>query len=469
MQRRTFIRTSLGAAAGAAVGASSARKRPNVILFLTDDQGWGDLGIHGNKIASTPHIDAFAREPSAFDRFYVSPVCAPTRASLLTGRWSFRTGVTSVQKGTYEMSTREVTLAESLRASGYSTAVFGKWHLGEEDSRLPYARGFEESIIHRDSGLYPGARYFNPKLLHNGEWRQFEGYCQEIWINEAIRYLTRCKRDGRPFFLYLPTNLVHTPLVVQEHHLKTYQRLGLPDQAARVYAMQNSIDEAFGRLLAALKELGYENDTLLLYTSDNGPQGHACEGRYIAGLRGAKGMVYENGIRVPCFVRWPGGGLKAGRRIGRIAAHIDVMPTVLEACGAALPRRAAMDGRSLLPLLDGRVAERDSSDRTFYFQWDARDVPERGLCFAVMNQRYKLVQARGNLRPQVIEQYAQVSNWHGPKGGTIAGPPKYELFDIEADPGERNDIAARLPRLVEEMKRQYEAWFEEVWIGRERE
>lgn len=467
MNRRAFVKLAASGAGAmatwpmpvwAAAGDGTSKRRPNVVVFLTDDQGYCDLGFHGNPHVKTPHMDAFAREAVEFEQFHVCPVCAPTRASLMTGRYHFRTGVTDVFGKDYFMDAGEVTLAEALRSAGYATGLFGKWHLGEGAAGGPGTQGFDESLT------FPGAamrQYLNPTLIHNGVSKPFKGYCTDIFVDHAIEFIR--KNRPKPFFLYLPTNLIHTPLQIDEEYAKPYRAQNLDDKTSRIYGMLKNVDDNLGRLRALLKELGLEDDTLMIFLSDNGPcSGSITPQRFMDGLHGLKGTVYENGIRVPCFVRWPG-GFKGPEKVDRIAAHIDLMPTILDACGVPPPAGVKLDGVSLMPLL--RNPKREWADRTLFFQWDSGSVPRRSHAFAVRNQRYKLVQPTGmddSRQAHIRRRYEELCAAQGRGQRTIEGPPRYELYDMANDPGERTDIAGRHPDLVEKMKAQYERWFDDV-------
>ena len=440
--------------------AAEERTRPNVILFLTDDQGFGDLGCHGNPHLKTPNLDAFAAEALELTQFHVSPVCSPTRASLMTGRYNFRTGVCDVFGKACAMDPEEVTIAEALRAAGYATGMFGKWHLGDDPRKSPNAQGFDEALTFPGAAMRRG-QYFNPELLHNGRKERFQGYCMDIYTDAAIAFMKRNRE--RPFFLYLPTNLVHVPLEVADELAAPYGAAGLSSSTAKVYGMLGNIDQNFGRLRAALRELGLEENTLLIFTSDNGPCSSSLPlDRFMAGLHGLKGTVYENGIRVPCFVRWPA-RLKSPGKIDRLAAHIDLMPTILEACGAPVPAGVKLDGQSLLPLLRDPAAA--WPDRTLFFQWDSGQTPRRGHAFAVRGEHWKLVQPAGMdsaNQKHIRDRYAELCALQGRGQRSIEGPPRYELYQIDQDPGETRDVAAEHPELVEKMTRQYEAWFDDV-------
>jgi len=416
---------------GAAAAPMPKVTPPNVVLILTDDQGYGDIGRHGNDQVRTPHLDRLHDQSVRFEQFYVCPVCSPTRACLMTGRYNYRTGAIDTYVGRSMMHPDEVTLAEMLAGAGYRTGIFGKWHLGDNYPMRAMDQGFQESLVHRGGGLcqpsdWPGNTYFDPILSRNGKDEKSSGYCTDVFTDAAIEFI-KANRD-RPFFAYLSTNAPHTPLQIGDDYVAPYAKMGLDEDLAKVYGMITNIDDNVGRVVAALDALGIADNTIVIFLTDNGPQGFKKKVRYNAGLRGAKGTVYEGGIRVPCFVRWPA-RLEAGKTIDRIAAHIDMVPTLLEACAAPVPDGVALDGRNLMPLLNGEATE--WADRTIYFQWHRGDEPELYRDCAARDQRYKLVNGK-------------------------------ELYDIQNDPGEQHDIAADFPDIVEEMRAGYEDWFADV-------
>ncbi|MBL7106176.1 MAG: arylsulfatase [Phycisphaerae bacterium] len=457
--RRTFVKSVGAAVFSAAVcsgisgcneaekvfGSEPVGKRPNIILFLTDDQGYGDLGSHNNPAIKTPNIDKFAKESVELTNFYVNPVCAPTRAALLTGRDYYRTGVTDTYLGRAMMRSGEVTLAEVLKSGGYNTSIFGKWHLGDNYPMRPIDQGFDESVVHNGGGIGqpsdpPGNSYFDPILQHNGKAKRYNGYCMDVYTEEAIKFVEENKNN--PFFLYLATNTPHSPLQINDKYADPYREMGLSEKTSRLYGMVANIDEDFGRLLAKIRELGIEDNTVVIFMSDNGPCPSSIEkDRFMDGLRGQKATVYENGIKVPFFVRWPG-RFTAGQKIDRIASGIDIMPTLLSICNFDKPKSVSFDGVDLTSLLDGTC--KSWPDRTLYFQWHRGDVPELYRSFAVRNQRYKLVQAQGWTGEGDSKQF------------------KYELFDISQDPGEKNDLAGKYLQIVADMKQKYIEWLKDV-------
>lgn len=451
--RRAFL-GSLAAAVPLATGCrqdAAARERPNVIFVLTDDQGYGDLGCHGNKHLRTPNLDRVHLESVRFTNFHSSPLCSPTRSSLMTGRYNYRTGVVDTWVGRAMMRASEVTLAESLGAAGYRTGIFGKWHLGDNYPLRAMDQGFQEALVFTDGAL--GAigdpapnSYFDPVLLRNGQPEKTSGYCTKVFFDAAMQFMEK-NREQR-FFVYLPTNVPHGPLDVAESDAAPYRAMGLDDGTARVYGMVENLDGQMGRLLKFLETSGLEENTVLIFMSDNGPWG----ARYNAGLRDQKGSVYNGGIKVPFFVRAPR-RFRSGVDVDRIAAHIDVNPTLLEICGVKKPEGVQMDGVSLAPLLKGKAA--NWPDRTLFFQQsrpdpEGIDEPRLFTHCAARSQRYKIVMAAANKK----ESYTKA-----------IGPEETELFDIEKDPGESNNIAKERPEIVSRMRAEYEAWFRDVTRG----
>ena len=446
---------------------------PNVLIVMTDDQGLGDFSSAGNPVLETPRLDAFAATCPEVERFYVSPVCTPTRASLMTGRWNYRTRAIDTYIGRAMMEPDEVTLAEVLQGAGYRTGIFGKWHLGDCYPLRAKDQGFDVSLVHRGGGLAQpsepvenGRRYTDAILFEDGEPVTTEGYCTDVYVDRAIEFIDASVAEGAPFFAYVATNAPHDPLhdVPEALYAKYAERdygevvrgNGVDtDRIARTYAMIENIDQNFGRLLDHLDERGLARDTLVLFLCDNGPVG----GRQVAGLRGSKSHVYEGGIRSPLWVRLPG-RVDPAARVPQIAAHVDVFPTVLEACGVAPPGGVKIDGRSLLPLLEGREVE--WPERGLVLQAHRGNEPEAEHQFALVQQRWKLLRASGFGRESIPEGYPLESTApERPLGRPL------ELYDLQVDPGETNDLADEHPDVVEEMRGRYAAWFKGVSGTRE--
>ncbi len=443
----------------AALSPAAAQERPNVLVVITDDQGFGDLGAHGNPVVRTPHLDAFTKQAAWLKNFHVSPVCSPTRASLLTGQYNYRVGVVDTFLGRSLMRPDATTLPQLLAGAGYRTGLFGKWHLGDNYPLRPEDRGFGETLWCRGGGLAqpsdhpdtnPATAYFDPFLTRNGREERVKGYCTDAFTDAAARFVGA--KAEKPFFAYVAYNAPHDPFQVPEPLVAPYlgrdltaagfPRVGQPwagpkldtEKIARAYAMIENIDANFARLLKAIDDAGRARNTIVIFLTDNGPGGV----RFNAGLRNRKGTVYEGGTRVPCYVRWPD-RIRPGTVIDAPLAHIDITPTLVDACGVLHEEaRTPFDGRSLLGLLTGRDV--DWPERNVFVQWHRGDVPERGRAFAARGPRFKLVQANG---------VAPDAKW----------TPRYELFDIPADPFEQRDLAAEKPDEVARLKTAYDAWF----------
>lgn len=446
----------------AAASAESIR-RPNIVLIMTDDMGYGDLGVTGNPVIRTPNLDAMFRHSASMSTFYVCPVCAPTRASLMTGRYNYRTRCIDTYISRAMMDPSEVTIAEILGDNGYATGIFGKWHLGDCYPMRPMDQGFQESLVHRGGGIGqpsdpPGAegKYTDPVLFRNGVAEQQTGYCTDVYYAGAMRFIETSVSRNKPFFVYLPDNCPHGPFHdVPAADLAAYRELDLEnsafpqdrghklqaksnvDRRARIFAMITNVDRNVGRLQKKLELLGISDNTLVIFMVDNGPNGR----RYVAGFNGGKSNVWEGGIRSPFFVQWPA-RLTAGHSSDIPSAHIDVLPTLLECAGIDVPQHLKLDGRSMLPLLEDRPI--DVEDRHLVIQSHRGNRPVRYHQFMIRNRRWKLLHPSGFGRE------------------SFDGPPKLLLFDLSADPFELHDLAASEPDVVRELQAEYDRWFDDV-------
>ena len=332
--------------------------KPNIIIVMPDDVGYGDFACHGNPIIKTPAIDALWSRSVRFTDFHVSPTCAPTRAALMTGRHEFKNGVTHTIDERERLTPHATTLAQVLKSAGYTTGIFGKWHLGDEPDRWPDKRGFDEMFIHGAGGIgqtYAGScgdapdnSYFNPAILHNGRFEKTHGYCTDVFFGQAEKWIDSVKDRG-PFFAYITPNAAHAPLDVPDEYF-AHHRGQVADPAAKFYGMIENIDDNLGRLLARLKAWSLEDNTLVIFLTDNG--GTAGTAIFNAGMRGAKNTAYQGGTRVASFWRWPV-AWRGGVDCAALTAHIDILPTLAEIVGAKLDDSLAgqVEGRSLLPLL----------------------------------------------------------------------------------------------------------------------
>ncbi len=457
-------RATLAALAGcllAAAGCSApADDRPNIILVITDDQGYGDVGAHGNTVIRTPNLDALHAESVRLTNFHVDPTCSPTRSALVTGRYSSRTGVWHTIMGRSIVHRDERTFADVLSAAGYSTAFFGKWHLGDSSPYRPIDRGFQEAVYHGGGGVgqtpdYWGNDYFDDTYWHNGEPTAYEGYCTDVFFDNALRFVDeQVAQDGGPFFIYLSTNAPHGPFLVAESYSQPYEEMGVAPQMAKFYGMIENIDDNMGRLAAKLDELGIADNTLLIFMTDNGTAAGVSNTHpsqrvgstnrellrraeeeeeagtwqgFNAGMRGRKGSEYDGGHRVPFFARWPGGSIGTPRDVANLTAHIDVLPTFADIAGIGNRPDLDWDGTSLMPLLRGE----EWSDRTLVVHSQRIRFPERWRKSSVMTEQYRLVNGE-------------------------------ELFDIQADPGQLADLAEGEPEIVNSLREAYDAWWDRI-------
>lgn len=431
------VRSIALAAAMSCQPPSEAAPKPNVLLIVTDDQGYGDLSIHGNPILKTPHLDRLAESSVRFERFYVHSYCAPTRAALLTGRWPLRTGSHGVTDTTATMRTDEVTLAEAIKAAGYRTACIGKWHNGAQFPYTAPGQGFDEFFGFNGGHIND---YFDAELLRGARPEQTHGFVTDVLTDEAIRFV-KANRSS-PFFCYLAYNAPHMPLQVPDRYFDLFKAHGLSDEVAAFLGMCANIDDNVGRLLAELDALGVAGNTIVMFTTDNG--GTVGSAVYNAGMRGGKGSVHEGGSRVPLFVRWPAANW-APKVVNTLAAHIDISPTVLDLCGVTPPPGPNVDGRSLRPLLEGDEKSWPERPLFTYTSFSKQEQSPGGVSIAgaVRTPKYRLVRDR-------------------PPQAAPRPDAAWQLYDMDADPGEKTDLAGREPAVVAELSRLYEEWYADV-------
>lgn len=436
-----------GIAAGIACLSVESQAAPNVLLVMTDDQGYGDLSCLGNTEIRTPNLDRFHGESVRFTDFHVSPTCSPTRAALMTGRYNNRVGVWHTIMGRSILPGAEVTMAESFQANDYRTGIFGKWHLGDNYPNRASDQGFETSLVHGGGGVgqlpdYWGNDYFDDTYWRNGETESFDGYCTDVWFDGAMKFI-EAERE-RPFFCYVSTNAPHGPYLVADEYRKRYLDAGIEEPRASFYGMIENIDDNMGRLLDRLDALGIADNTIVIFMTDNGTAaGFRDGGGYNAGMRGTKGSPYDGGHRVPFFVRWPGGGIGGGRDVDVLSAHIDVMPTLLELCGFAPPNGVDLDGISLAPLLvapDKTIQSspppnasslKEQTNRVLIADSQRLEYPKQWRQSAVMTKQWRLVNGK-------------------------------ELYDIQADPGQQSNVAETHPEVVAKLREEYLGWWEDI-------
>lgn len=392
---------------------------PNIILILADDQGWGDAQFSNNPVLQTTHLNELATQGVQMDQFFVSPMCSPTRASIMSGRYNLSVGTTWVGRRTDFLSLEEATLADLLKSGGYATGCFGKWHLGAYGPYHPNERGFDTF-----TGFLLGAanNYFHTELDHNGKSFIGNGYITDVLTDSALQFIAR--HENEPFFCYIPYNVPHHPFQVPDRYYQKYKQLGVEDdRTASVYGMIENMDENIGRILKKLEDDGIADNTIVIFLSDNGP---AFE-RFNDGLSYIKAQVGEGSVKVPCYIKWPG-KIDPNSHIGELAAHIDLLPTLLSAAGIQVPQDKQLDGIDLMPYLTGQTV----------------DFPARKI-YAHQTKFGTCTVTPGGLR---TEKY-RLMNWRN----------GYQLFDMENDPGQSTDLAAAMPLITKELVGEYETWY----------
>ena len=426
LTRRDFLRGACAGTIAAMVPfrklAAQTKQRPNIVVILSDDQGWGDLRLHGNLNIETPNIDSVARDGAMFERFFVCAVCAPTRAEFLTGRYHSRGGVRGVSTGAERLNVDEKTIGDTFKSAGYATAAFGKWHNGTQYPYHPNARGFDEYY-----GFCSGhwGNYFDPILEHNGKIVRGKGFITDDLTDHALAFIEQNR--NRPFFCYMPFNTPHSPMQVPDRFLEEFRNhpLGMRnrdpekeeiDKTRCALAMCENIDWNVGRVLRKLEELKLAGNTIVIYFSDNGPNSW----RWNGGMKGRKGSTDEGGVRVPFIIRWPG-HIKPNTKISQIAGAIDLLPTLADMAGIPVVGTKPLDGVSIKPLLFEETE--DWPDRMIFSHQNGR--------VSVRTQRYRLDNTG-------------------------------KLFDMQTDPGQDHDISKDKPEVADRLRKAVAKWKQEV-------
>ena len=424
--------------------SQNQQTHPSVIFILTDDQGYGDLGCHGNDVIQTPQLDKLYEESIRFTNYHCGTTCAPTRAGIMTGRHNDRVGVWHTVMGRYLLDKEEVTLADAFANAGYTTGMFGKWHLGDNYPYHPNHRGFDVAVTHGGGGIgqtpdYWNNDYFDDTYFVNRHPEKFSGYCTDVWFQEALKFIEANKDN--PFFCYISTNAPHGPYYVPQEYREMYLgKENIPhadSHGPNFYGMITNIDDNIGLLREKLKELGLEKEVILVFSTDNGTSagveldrnGFKNGNGYNAGMRGLKGSKYEGGHRVPLFVKWDDGSIGGGKDVDALVSFTDIMPTLLDLCNIPYAENASLDGVSLKPLLTekkwehhNRVIITDTQRELHLKKW--KDC-------SVMSGRWRLIDGK-------------------------------ELYDIQKDPGQKNDVSAQHPEVVNSLRKEYEKWWEEI-------
>ena len=431
MTLRSFFSIScLTAIAG--WGNAVAEQRPNVVLVITDDQGYGDISAHGNTVLKTPALDELHGESIRLTDYHVSPTCSPTRGALMSGHFTNRAGPWHTIMGRSLLFRGEATLGDVFADSGYRTGMFGKWHLGDNYPYRPEDRGFHEVVRHGGGGVgqtpdYWDNAYFDDTYFHNGKPKKFEGYCTDVYFDSAKRFIEDSVAREKPFFAFISTNAPHSPFHVADRYWKPYLEKGLSEREAIFFGMIANIDDNVGAIREWLEAKGLKENTLFIFTTDNGTANG--ENVWNSGMRGKKGSEYDGGHRVPFFLHWPKAGLMEGRDVAQLSAHVDVLPTLIDLCGLEAPTNYFFDGRSLAPL----IFQLPTAWPDRYLVTDSQRVqdPVKWRKSSVMTQRWRLINGK-------------------------------ELYDMTTDPGQEKDIAAERPEMVKKLRGNYEAWWKSI-------
>jgi arylsulfatase A-like enzyme len=429
----TFTRTTFTLIFALLITTSETHAaKPNVVIVITDDQGYGDLSCHGNPVLKTPAIDKLHSESVRLTDYHVAPTCSPTRAGFLTGHWTNRTGVWHTIMGRSMIRENEVTMGQIFKDAGYATGMFGKWHLGDNYPYRPEDRGYTEVLRHGGGGVgqtpdYWDNAYFDGSYWHNGKPEPAKGFCTDVFFDYAKRFIKAQKKEGKPFLAYISTNAPHGPMHSPPKFAKPYEKVksvGLQ----HFFGMIANIDDNVGKMRKFLKKEGLAENTIFIFTTDNGTSSGANV--FNSGMRGRKGSEYDGGHRVPFFVHWPKGKLTGGKEVKPITAHVDVVPTLIDLCQIGSPKGVKFDGTSVKTLLYG-IEEETWPDRILVTDSQRVKDPIKWRKSAVMTSQYRLVNGK-------------------------------ELYDIKKDPGQKSDIASSNPKVVARLTKFYDAWWEDL-------
>jgi arylsulfatase A-like enzyme len=413
-------------------GGNKSEAKPNVILLMTDDQGYGDIQGHGNPVIKTPEMDKLRGESVRLTDFHVAPMCTPTRGQLMTGMDAMRNGATAVCQGRSMMRNDLKIMPQYFLDAGYATGIFGKWHLGDSYPHRPRFRGFQEAVSFRAWGItsladYWMNSYFDPTFMHNGVDTKYEGYCTDIFFAEAMKWIAKCKKDKKPFFVYLPTNTPHVPEIVADKYKAGYKG----EYEGKVipttfYGMIANIDENIGKLEAFLKGQKLRDNTILIFLSDNGTQNRKAMELYNAGMRDKKTSVFEGGHRVHCYLRWVDGKLQHGTDINELTQVQDILPTLIDLCGLDAGDNS-INGVSLAKLLKGE--SKKLADRMCVVQYKGQG--DKWDPAAVLWNKWRLTLGKN-------------------------------LYNIKDDPSQKNNVFDKFPEVTQKMMAHYDEWYKEA-------
>ncbi len=437
---------------------------PNIILVMTDDQGYGDVSAHGSPDVLTPFMDKLKSQGISLEDFQASPTCSPTRSAIMTARHPFKNGITHTILERERMTLEATILPQVMKRGGYVSGIFGKWHLGDEAEYQPGNRGFDEVFIHGAGGIgqaYPGScadapgnSYFDPVVRHNGVFVKTKGFCTDVFFARAMSWIEEKSQNDKPFLVYLTTNAPHGPFLAPDHYKKKFKEKGYSENAQGFYGMVENIDDNLGLLMQKIEDCGIAENTVLIFMSDNGKTGGSrSNGKaYNAGMKGYKGSVNEGGTRVPFFIRWPG-KFKAGRAVDAMQNHYDILPTLADIAGIDISDLNNIDGQSFLPYLVDEAYQGEDRYRFFHTgRWPLNPENVNGVEIKDFwvgtaessnpeNHKYKNCAVRN-------ERFRFVNN--------------AELYDLFNDPGETTNVAWQHPEIVTQMREAYNRWWSEA-------
>jgi arylsulfatase B len=418
-------------AAFALQGSVQAADKPNVVIVITDDQGYGDLSCHGNPILKTPQIDKLFADSVRLKDYHVAPTCSPTRCAFLTGHWTNRTGVWHTIMGRSMLRENEVTMGQVFKDNGYATGMFGKWHLGDNYPYRPEDRGFTEVMRHGGGGVgqtpdYWDNAYFDGSYWHNGTPEPVKGFCTDVFFDYATKFIKAQKDAGKPFLAYIATNAPHGPMHSPEEFSQPYKDQNV--NLANFYGMIANIDDNVGKLREFLDSEQLTENTIFIFTTDNGTS--SGDKVFNSGMRGKKGSEYDGGHRVPLMMHWPAGKMTGGRDVQPITAYVDVLPTLIDLCDINPPSGVEFDGTSIASLLSGNIPA-DWPDRILVTDSQRVKDPIKWRKSAVMTTQWRLNNGK-------------------------------ELYDIKADPGQESDVAEKHPEVVKRLTDFYDQWWAEL-------
>jgi arylsulfatase A-like enzyme len=405
--------------------------KPNIVLVITDDQGYGDLSCHGNPILKTPNLDTLYKESVRLTDYHVAPTCAPTRAALITGHWTNRTGVWHTIMGRSMIRANEVTIGQILGDGGYATGMFGKWHLGDNYPYRPEDRGFQEVMRHGGGGVgqtpdYWDNAYFDGSYWHNGTPTPVKGFCTDVFFDYAKRFIKQNKKSGKPFFTYICSNAPHGPMHSPVEYSKPYQDK-VKGNLADFYGMIANIDDNVGQMRKFLADEGLAENTIFIFTTDNGSSSGSKV--FNDGMKGAKGSEYDGGHRVPFFLHWPKGKLTEGRDVDMITSYVDIVPTLINLTGVPAPKGIKFDGVDISDLIFNKA--KDWPDRMLVTDSQRVRDPIKWRKSAVMTDKWRLINGK-------------------------------ELYNIQEDKGQAKDVAKAHPEVFKRLADFYEAWWTEL-------